>query len=441
MDLFNRMFIPAVLFLIVFCQSCYRNEIEFGNAPDNNYTDVVYIDTIEPALSTVVTDSFVTGNATSFLLGKYKDPYLGIISARPFFQMTIPATTASIPSTAQFDSACFIIHLNKYYYGDTSRTQTISINELSESMTYTYNSNLYNTSSFSVKAVSLGNKTLRIRPSIDDSILVRINDTKGIELYNKLQQQSDEIINDDNFQNYFKGVSVSVNDKDTAAIYGLNGAAGNFILRIYYHLTIPYKEDKWIDFTSKANSYSFNQVISDRTGTLLYSSAMGIKEFLSGQTGNAAFAQYGTGVLLKMIFPSVKGIITTDKIVKLQKAELIIRPIGQTYDDFTFKLPQSLYLAQTNGTNTIGSAVLDSTLSAVQIISPRVDEIYGLNTYYRFNVTSYINSLLTTSGNEDNGFFLLENNDVVQVNRAVIGNSKQSLFKTQLLLTVITINK
>src|ERR1044071_2153319 len=99
-------------------QSCYRNDITFGELPPGNYTDVVSIDTVEARLSTLVTDSFITSGATSFLVGKYKDPYLGVISTKPFFRMTVPSGTVSIPSSAQYDSACFIIRLNKYYYGD-----------------------------------------------------------------------------------------------------------------------------------------------------------------------------------------------------------------------------------------------------------------------------------------------------------------------------------
>jgi hypothetical protein len=212
-------------------------------------------------------------------------------------------------------------------------------------------------------------------------------------------------------------------------------------MRIYYHTTIPSPQNGTVDFTSKANSYCFNQVITDRTGTALYSTVPGTKEFSSEQTNDVAFTQYGTGVLLKTIFPSLKGIMTTDKIVRLQKAELIFRPMLQSYDGFKFKLPPDLYLATTNGTNMIGSTVPDSTLSSTQIASPVIDEIFGENTYYRFNVTNNINSILTTAGTEDAGFFLLETNNPMQVDRAVIGNNKQPLFKTQLLLTVLIINK
>jgi hypothetical protein len=211
------------------------------------------------------------------------------------------------------------------------------------------------------------------------------------------------------------------------------------VMRIYYHKTIPYLENKFIDFTSKANNYSFNQITVDRTGTVLYSTSAGLKEFRSEQTNNVSFVQNGSGVLLKLTFPSLKGIITTDNIVKLQRAELILRPIGQTYNDL--RLPPSLYLAKTDGTNSVNAVVLDSTLTTQQIVSPVIDKLYGVNTYYRFNVTYYINAMLNTAGSEDQGFFLMESANNVQVNRAVIGNTKQPLYKTQLILTVITINK
>ena len=429
----------AYCVLLLFFCSCYREDIKFGNLPDANYTNIVYIDSVAPKLSTLVLDSFVTNSTTSFLLGKYKDPLLGTVSTKPFFQMTTPPATTSIASPAQYDSACFIIHLNKYYYGDTSRSQTIYVNELSQAIDFTYNNHLYNTSNISEKPAPLGSRVINIRPSVDDSLVVRLTDAKGTELFNKLKQQSNDVMTDDGFQNYFKGISLSVKINDTTSVYGLNGSAGSMVLRIYYHNTIPFPENKFVDFTSKANDYSFNQITIDRTGTSLYYTGTGLKEFPSEQTNNISFAQERAGVLLKMTFPSLKSIIATDKIVKLQKAELIIRPIGQTYDQLG--LPAKLYLAKTDGTNSVSSVVLDSTLTESQIVSPVIDNVFGVNTYYRFNITYYINAMLNTAGSEDQGFFLFQSASALQMNRAVVGNSRQPVYKTKLLLTVITINR
>jgi Domain of unknown function (DUF4270) len=423
-----------IVILSFLWQSCTRNDIGFGNLPDNNYTNLVFTDTVAPVLSTVIPDSFATNNTSSFLLGKYKDPYLGIISTKPFFQMTIPSSSINIPTTAQYDSACFIIHPNKYYYGDTTRAQTISVNELSEFINYTYNTSLYNTSNFSVNPVPLASETLRIRPSADDSILIRMNDSKGLELFNKLLQQSPDVISDGNFQNYFKGVSLSVGDMDTTAVYGLNGSPSDMVMRIFYHSTTPYLQNQFIDFPLTNSTHSFNQIITDRTGTALYSATPGLKEFSSEQTNHVAFTQYGAGVFLKITFPSLKGIVTTDKLVELQKAELVVRPIPSSFDLNKFKLPGSLSLFQTDGTNTLGALSVNN----VPLVT---DEIYGVGTYYKFDVTSYINTLLTTSGDADKGFFLLENSASPNVTRAVMGDNTQPLYNTQLLITAIIINE
>jgi Domain of unknown function (DUF4270) len=438
----GKEFVFLLLLVSLLAQSCYRNDIQFGDNPENNYTRIVFVDSVTPVLSTVITDSFATNNAQSFLLGKYKDPYLGIISAKPFFQMDIPTPLPDIPITAQYDSIVFLMRVNKYYYADTSRPQTIHVNELFQTIDYTYNSRLYNTSDIPVMPVELGSLTTRIRPSVDSVISIRLNDTKGIELFNKLAQGSPDITRDDIFLNYFKGISLSVSNNDTTAIYGLDGGAARQAMRIYYHTTVPDLENKYVDFTSNANTFAFNQIITDRKGTSLYSST-GQKEFAASQTNNLAFTQYGAGVLLKITFPTLKSILRSNDIVRLKKAELIIKPEGHSFDPFIYKLPSNLYLAQTDGTNTIGTSVLDSASSAVEYSSPVVDEIYGLNTNYRFDVTSSLNQILTNSGTDDHGYFLLQNitGTTPQVDRAIIGGALNLTYKTQLLLTVIIIDQ
>ena len=58
--------------------------------------------------------------------------------------------------------------------------------------------------------------------------------------------------------------------------------------------------------------------------------------------------------------------------------------------------------------------------------------IYGRDTYYRFNVSAYMSSLLSTGGVADRGFFVLQEppTSVTEVDRGVLrfpemGNSVQ----------------
>jgi hypothetical protein len=431
----------AVVLVAAVMLSCQKKQIEFGDDPENNYTRLVYIDTVAVRLSTIITDSFPTGGATSFLLGKYNDPYLGIVSAKPFFQLSPVSDAVDIPSTAVFDSLVFIIRTSDYYYGDTSRAQTISVHELAQAISYSYNDQLYNTSNVNIKPVPLGSRTLKIAPVATDSIIIRLNNTKGFELFDKLRQRSTDVTNADNFLNYFRGICLSVGANDTTAVYGLNGNA-SMAMRVVYHLTTPAVENKYVDFTFNANTYAFNQVLTDRTGTGLPSSVNTLTEIPSAQTGNLGFTQTGTGLLLKMTFPSLRDIIKNDDIVKLLKADLLVRPAYLSFDRYIHKLPGSLYLAVTDGSNIIGDVLADSS-GAAQYAAPYIDAIYGEDSHYRFNVTSYINQLLTTAGTTDYGLFLLEDwsASAMQVNRAVINDANRTKYKTQLVLSVAIINK
>ncbi len=432
-----------LLLLTVSIYSCTRNNIEFGTIPENTYTNLVYTDTIGVQISTIIEDSFATNGDTSFLIGRYQDPYLGTVSAKTFFQLTVPSSLPEIPASAKFDSLTFIMRPNDYYYGDTSRTQTIYINELANAISHTYNNKLYNTSNVAVKSPALGAKTMRIKPRGSDSIVIRLSDAKGLELYSKLQQQSADIVSSTDFLNYFRGISIATGDNDTTAVYGLSGSAGSLIMRVHYHTTIPYPEDHYIDFTSLANDLSFNQVLTNRSGTGLVPGTTGITEIAAENSDGLSFMQAGSGLYLKMIFPSLRTILGNTNIVKLMKAELIVRPTDLSFDRNKYILPQQLYLTQTDGSNIAGNIVMDSTGSAVQYVSPVIDDIYGENNFYRFNITAYINQMLTTSGSEDVGFLLNHNSAVTTVNvdRLIVNTVSHGGKSSQLLLSLMIINK
>jgi hypothetical protein len=428
--------------------SCTRDTIEFGTTPANSYSHLAYIDTVEVKFSTVLADSFVTGSATSFLLGKYKDPCLGIIKAGPFFQLSKPADIPDISSLAVFDSITLIIKPDKYYYGDTALRQTIYVNELDEPIVQGYANKIYNTTGFKTKPTPLGSQAVYIRPFADDSIIIRLNDSKGIELFTRLKEKSTDISSDESFKNYFRGISLTTGDNDTTAIYGLKASGdSDIVMRISYHTNIPYKEPHHIDFPLSVNEYAFNQVLSERTGTGIISagSTSGITEIPISQTGGYAYSQPGTGLNLKMTFPSLKNLLQTKNHVKLLKAELIVRPAYLSFDKNKYKLPDPLHLAYTDGTNIVGANLPDSTGTQILYASPVTDDIYGQNNYYRFNITSCISQLLESSGGHDAGLYLMQDFSATspQVNRLVTGVSAHqgTNYITRLQLTVLIVNK
>ncbi len=440
MSRYLPLYILGGLLSVLILSGCYKKEIEFSGDPANSYSRLVFTDTVGVQLATAMSDSFATGGATSFLVGRYKDPYLGSVTCSPFFQLSNLAASVDIPVTAVFDSMVLILHPNKYWYGDTTKAQTFTVSELAVPINYSYNSKLYNTTDVATVQPALGARTLRISPQSGDSILVKLDPAKGQEIFQKLVDKSTDLTDADAFQNYFKGIKLSVPSQDSAAVFGLTGSA-DMVMRVLYHTTVPLEEKKYVDFPMSVNDFAFNQIIPDHSGTLLPAVTPGFHIIPSTQTGNVSFTQSGAGLMAKMTFPSLRDVIRNDNLVKLLKAELIVRPAPQSFDAAIYKLPD-LELALTNGSNIVGQTVTDSS-GVSQVISPSIDALYGEGTHYRFDITSYIQQLLTTAGAEDYGVFMFQELDLsaMQINRAVINDGNQSGYKTQLLLSFVVIDK
>ena len=213
-------------------------------------------------------------------------------------------------------------------------------------------------------------------------------------------------------------------------------------MRVHYHTTIPYPEDQYIDFTSLANNLAFNQRLTNRSGTGLVPGTTGVTEISSEKTNGLSFMQQGNGLYLKTTFPSLRTILGNTNIVKLLKAELIIRPGYLSFDNNKYLLPSRLYLTQTDESNIAGNVVLDST-GAQLYANPVIDNVYGENNYYRFNITPYINQMLVTAGSEDAGFLLTHESTVTRVNvdRLIVNAALQNNRSSQLLLSLMIINK
>ena len=113
--LFQRITGLSLLIVLGFIiHSCTRNEITFGTISDEAYTELVQVDTVSVDLSTVFRDSFETSNVSSFLLGRYQDPYMGTITGSIITQITTPGTQPDIPESAVFDSLVLILRGNQY---------------------------------------------------------------------------------------------------------------------------------------------------------------------------------------------------------------------------------------------------------------------------------------------------------------------------------------
>ncbi|MBE7172190.1 MAG: DUF4270 family protein [Williamsia sp.] len=428
--------------LLALCSlsSCYKKDIQFGTDLGDTYINLASIDTVAVEMSTVVQDSFATNNPSVLLIGNYKDPYLGRISASPFFQVGLPSDP-TLEDNAVYDSLDFIIKPNGNYYGDTTKPLTLVVRELDQTIAYTYGSQLFNTSSIPVKTEPLGSKTVGFSPA-RDSILMRLGDNKGRELFSKLKDHATETTTSTDFLNYFKGISVAAGTTDTSQVFGVKAVADSVKMRLYYHISTPYPESKFKDFAITPNDLAFNQVLTNRSGTKLQAgTGTGVQEFSSTVTANQSYLQSSAGVLLKLSFPSLRNILQLNSTVELVSATLVVRIADNSFDQYRYKLPPELYLAQTDASNTVGTSVTDAAGTGVLYSAPLTDYVYNTNATYSFPITSSIKTLLATAGSTANGFFLLEKTpgDFSSFNRLIANDAHHGSVSSQLVLSVVTI--
>jgi hypothetical protein len=435
----------SLLVLTTLLTSCYKNQIEFGNDLNESDTRVVTVDTVTPVLSTYVLDSFPTSASNLLLLGRVIDPLLGTTNASSFFQLGLPTKsniTDDLPNDASYDSLALIMTPGNTYYGDTTKAQTLSVYELAYQPQYSYADRLYNTDNVQKLATPWASQSVKVGPVRGDSLFIRLNNSKGLELFNKIRTKASEVQNEDNFLNYIKGFCVQVADNDNGAVYNFGIGDSTMKMRLYYHVTLPYKQDKVIEFPITRSAYQFNRIVTDRSGTALTPQYTGQKEFFASKAAPFGFTQTGTGVMLKIKFPYLREVLKLSSTVKLLNAQLILRPVEKTFDYSVFPLPPSIYMSQTDATNSIGYSIPDITTSSTQYASPIIDEIYKLDSRYVFNVTSFINYLLSTANSTENGVFVMEEvpGQAKLMNRAVMGSWQNPQYRTQLVLTMMTID-
>ena len=136
---------------------CNKPQIQFGEAyVNNNYSNIVLVDTLSAKLSTIYRDSVITSGSSSILVGKYSDDFFGTTTAKSFIELQ-PPPVVMLDSKAVYDSVALILRPNKSYYGDTTSVSQMAVYQLTNPLNFPQNqSQFYNKTNFPVDATPLG---------------------------------------------------------------------------------------------------------------------------------------------------------------------------------------------------------------------------------------------------------------------------------------------
>ncbi len=439
----KKLFFIFLPFLTLsFCfTACTKPDITFGtDYLNNSFTSIVSVDTATPAISTVLVDSFVSSGTGRAVIGQYSDPYFGSVTAQSYFQLTPPAFS-DVYSKSSYDSLELIIKPNKSYYGDTTRPLLINVYRLAEQIEYAQNrSSLYNVNSFATYPDALGSKSMVIRPSVTDTISIRLSDAAGKDLMDKFKNADDVIKTTNVFLTYFKGLRVSAGS--SGYIFGFSDS---IIMRLHYREPGVITQSKSIDFILSNSSMQFNQITADRSGSALSNLSSSNNQIPSSATNNTSFLQSVSGAVIKVSFPYLRNFLQIPQYVKLVRAQLVITPLRGSFNNNT-TLPPYIRLSSTTYLNQFG-ADLTATgaggASTVQYGNLVIDNLYGVNTKYTYDVTAYITGQLAIEQNNSNGVLLSPPApaNTTNFNRLILGDNHSATPGVQLQLYYLTVSK
>jgi hypothetical protein len=404
------------------CKNEDKSAFVIGNGLISNPTSIVQIDTFSVRTGTIKEDSLATSNYGKILLGYLIDGQLGHVKCSPVFTLGLPSDrTVGIYDV--FDSIRLTLQYNGYYEGDTSATQIIKVYKLNSQLTLSDGVYSYNTTKVHYDTKDLIGELIQIpgTPNIGQMVSIPLDTVMAYFIFNKFRDDPNYFTDDGLFRNYLPGMVLVADTSQSSSVIGYAATPATVMMRIYFHrpgITVTKLE---FDFPMSLPSYQFNS-ISSYYDKLPLSKLKSQSETLpSSQSGNETYMQAGTGLLTKIEFPYLGSLFELPNKGKVLSAQLIIRPVIGSYN--TIHLPDTLVLyASDNSINHITGVVVDN-LSNIMFAFKHQDDLNPQNTYYAFDITTYLyNELRNNYYRTDHSLLvgLLTNRFNTSVSRLII---------------------
>jgi hypothetical protein len=386
------------LFLIpvLILNSCSDNPEEFtlGEKFIESQTNIRLIDTFTVNLSTVILDTMATGGTESMLVGIYDDENFGKITCSSFFRLEIPEDIDAETDDV-YDSLCLVLEYNTYYAGDTTKTQKITVHQLTENIDIDDDEYLSNSSSFTYNPSPLGSITYKPRPNGEiDTLLIKLSDELGLDLFNKLVNESDIIEDSTQFIDYFHGLMLKADESYPGSVIGFNSGSGEIRMLLYSHTTSEESYEIVHEFGFTETEKQFNNIKHDFSSTQLSSLTKQRSQLPSSSTTGLSYLLGGVGLAIRVDFPTLPDLLLFEQ-GKIADAKLLISPAVNSYKEKS-DLPPELILYYTDKLNRRNSRVVSS--SGGYITSTLTfDDLYHEDTAFEFDLTNYLTEELTDS--------------------------------------------
>ncbi len=421
--------------LICILYSCWdENSVAGKKWVESSFTNI-YTDTCTVELSTILLDSIPTSGDTLAQIGHYKDDLRGDLFSSFYTEYLIPSGSISENSDYAYDSLTITLIPSNNYLGDTLAVpQTMYIHQLKEVIDLDTEYK-YNVSDIAYDPEPLTTFTFTPYHGRKDTIERRLPDELGDSIFNMLKNGDLRLSNQDYFRSFFNGLAF-FGDRSDNCINGFQVNDNSFCIKLYYRRLDATTTEQVIVF--KPNTiYNFNKIEHDRTGTPFQEMESGRENvFPSEESEHLVYMQALSGIYVNIEFPYLSNLNKLGELAAIESAVLCLYPVQNTYGDQA-PLPESLYLYTTN------DEYVTDEYSDVQSGSLVVDEVYSEDTYYSFDITSFLQYNLGTSGTSRQKLMLMMPGDQFYstVDGVIFGDREHPTSNSRLYILYKTYNE
>ncbi|MDR2466641.1 MAG: DUF4270 domain-containing protein [Prevotellaceae bacterium] len=401
----------------------------------------VYIDTCSVTLATMKVDSVQTNNQSVMLVGRYRDvnaysgsQLAGTITATSFAEIQRADAVSEIANNAEFDSIVVEMRFSGTYAGDTTKNMHLKIFHLAERINNEASEvqSFYNTNSFRTEDAPLAEAEFPVRPHNTnwtttggipvEPVRIKLPDSIGIDLFDKIRKGTEEVTNADNFAKYFKGFAFKAGD-GVNQIVGLK-ADSTFKMILHYHIREDFVVNRTLSFSINT-ARQFNNIAADRSETPLEFTPLD-KEIPASSSGNQAYLAAGDGLYVKADFPTIPDLARLSDYGSVERAVLELKPVVGTYE--TVPLPRTLNVYAVSESGESESILNDA--QNIPLTGNLVEDFMSREkTYYSFDITSFVQNQVFAQANQKMYLAIrLPMSDMQKtVARLALGDSSHSL--------------
>ena len=385
--------LPFLLLLLL--GGCTKTDISFQDEEDASDPSITYYDNYPVTLFTYKIDSFITSGHSSWSIGYHRDSWFGNTEGAGYTEVLLPEENPLKNQSVLFDSLVLVLKPNSSYYGDSTLPMHFMVNELTQNISNEDDdTRYYYPRTFSYNPVPVGTRTIAIRPNRDSVITIRLNDALGLDLFQKLKSNAMAIQSQAEFIKYIKGFRIGVDTNFTNTLNYFSIPSDSMVLRLDYRINGTTFQEKKLNFRVNTNR-QYNYLHTDRQFSPLSVFTEFKKQLkASALTQHKAFLHNNLGSMIKINIPDLLSLKELHPFVQVLKAELILRPAPGTYS-YPYQLPPALSLYSTDESNALTAQLTDASGQSTLTGDLVIDLLYGEQTFYSFDITSFIKSVIS----------------------------------------------